>query len=334
MTKRCRKSILCQPRRGRCCLGGAVFVVLQFRHLRIALSSAKALRGVSTNSQRLSPNQALHLSSMKAEHQTHRCCAVSFSSPQNLPSTDSCLPIDQRAPAAEGRVVASPEQRDLHSPLETAHSVLLNSLPRPISRFLRGNSGQRPTESSWSSSPVSMPTGRTSDPPVFALTRVSLSVTRATPPVSSRRASYLAASFAATVSASKELYLAPLWPPTSTAGLLSFPPPHQPSLRLLSGRTRVKDTPLLFRLLSARYSLGISTRGSKTFWHLCLQLSLFVLCLTSLWATSFLLSPLAAPSIYHTVTEMRRHACRRLPPVPPPAWLLFFLWVYFWASPT
>ena len=42
----------------------------------------------------------------------------------------------------------------------------------------------------------------------FALTRDSLSVTRETPPVSSRRASYLASSFAATVSASKELYLA------------------------------------------------------------------------------------------------------------------------------
>ena len=72
MTKRCRKRILCRPRRGRCSLGGAVFVVLHFRHLRIALSSAEALRGVSTNSQRLSPNQALHLSSLKAEHQTHR----------------------------------------------------------------------------------------------------------------------------------------------------------------------------------------------------------------------------------------------------------------------
>ena len=46
-----------------------------------------------------------------------------------------------------------------------------------------------------------------------------------------------------------------------------------PSLRLLPGHTRVKDTPLLFRLLSARCSRGISTRGSKTFWHLCLQLS-------------------------------------------------------------
>ena len=99
MTKRCKKSILCRPRRGRCCLGGAVFVVLHFRHLRIALSSSEALRGVSTNSQRLSPNQALHLSSLKAEHQTLHgpIPPISFSSPQNLPS-------EQRAPAAEGRV--------------------------------------------------------------------------------------------------------------------------------------------------------------------------------------------------------------------------------------
>ena len=55
---------------------------------------------------------------------------------------------DQRAPAAEGSVVASPEERDLHSPLVTAHSILLFSLPPLISRILRGNSGQGPTESS------------------------------------------------------------------------------------------------------------------------------------------------------------------------------------------
>ena len=83
-------------------------------------------------------------------------------------------------------------------------------------------------------------------------------------------------------------------------------------LRLLPGRTLVKDIPLLFRLLSARCSRGISTRVSKTFWHLCLQLSLFVLCLSSLSATSLLLSLMTAPSIYHTGIELRRHACRRL----------------------
>ena len=44
--------------------------------------------------------------------------------------------------------------------------------------------------------------------PSFALTRDSLSVTRPKPPVSSCRAGYHTASVAATVSASKELYLA------------------------------------------------------------------------------------------------------------------------------
>ena len=88
-----------------------------------------------------------------------------------------------------------------------------------------------------------------------------------------------------------------------------------PSLRLLPGRTRVKDTPLLFWLLSAKCSRGIFARGSKTFWHLCPQLSLLVLCLSSLSSTSLLLSPMAAPSIYHTGIELRRHACRRLSPV-------------------
>ena len=83
------------------------------------------------------------------------------------PQNNVCA--DQRAPAAEGRVVASPEERDLHSPLVTAHSVLLFLLPPLISRFLRGNSGQGPTESSWSSSSVSVPTGRSSAPPAFPL---------------------------------------------------------------------------------------------------------------------------------------------------------------------
>ena len=96
MSKRCRRSILCRARRGRCCLRGAVFVVLHFRRLIIALSSTKVLRGVSINSRRLYPNPVLHLSSRKAEHQTHRCCAASFSSPQNLHSADSCLPTSAR----------------------------------------------------------------------------------------------------------------------------------------------------------------------------------------------------------------------------------------------
>ena len=331
MTKRCRKSILCHPRRGRCCLGGAVSVVLHFRHFRVALSSAEALRGVSTNSQRLSPNQAIHLSSMKAEHQTNRCCAVSFSSPQN----PRLLSSDQRAPAAEGRVVASPEERDLHSPLVTAHSVLLFSLPRPISRFIRGNGGQGPTESSWSISPVSMHTGRSTVPPVFPLRSLPPSLLLGiTVGDQSKATSILPSSQLPRrllchhgLRLKRAVFDSRCGSPRAqlVSSLLHY---HtSPSLCLLPRRTRVKDTPLLFRLLSARCSCGFSTRGSKTFWHLCLQLSLFVLCLASLWATSLLLSPLAAPSIYHTDIELRRHACRRLSPVPPLAGLL--LWVYF-----
>ena len=171
MTKRCKKSILCQPRRGRCCLGGAVFVVLHFRHLRIALSSSEALRGVSTNSQRLSPNQALHLSSLKAEHQTHRILLplrrILNSACLILLATESALRTARTS--CRGPCKASPEERDLHSPLVTAHSVLLFLLPRLISSFLRGNSGQGPTESSWSSSSVSVPTRRSSAPPAFPL---------------------------------------------------------------------------------------------------------------------------------------------------------------------
>ena len=142
-------------------------------------------------------------------------------------------------------------------------------------------------------------------------------MTRAKPPVSSCRASYHAAS----VAASKDLYLA-----AAVAAHYMHSWPH------LFSTTTPADTPLLFRLLSARCSRCISTKGSKTFWHLCLQLSLFVLCLTSLSATSLLLSPLAVPSIYHTGIELWRHACRRVSPVPPLIWLL--LWVYFWAFPT
>ena len=55
---------------------------------------------------------------------------------------------------------------------------------------------------------LSTPSLPSSLSPSFAHTRDSLSVTRAKPPVSSCWASYLAASVAATVSASKELYLA------------------------------------------------------------------------------------------------------------------------------
>ena len=125
--------------------------------------------------------------------------------------------------------------RDLHSPLVTAHSVLF-SLPRLISRFLRGNSGQGPTESSWSSSSVSVPAGRSSAPLAFPLRSVPPSLIQGThcrwpeqshqyppvepvttpPPLPPR------------CPPQKSCIWQPLWPPISTAGLLSFPPPQQP----------------------------------------------------------------------------------------------------------
>ena len=217
--------------------------------------------------------------------------------------------------------MVSHEERDSHSPLVTSRSVLLFSLPRPISRFLRRNSGQGPTESSWSSSPVLMPKGRSSVPPVFPIRSYKgLTVGDQSNATSILPSSQLPRRLLCRhgLRLKRDVYGSRCG--HSRAQLVSSLHHHiSLSLRLLSGRTRVKDTPLLFRLLSARCSRGISTRGSKTFWHLCLQLSLFVLCFTILWKTSFLLSPLAAPSIYHTGIELRRHDCRRLPPVPPPA---------------
>ena len=234
MSKSCRKSILCRPRRGRCCLGGTVFVVLHFRHLRIALSSAEALRGVSTNSQRLSPNQALHLSSMRAEHQTHRCCAVSFSSPQNLPSADSCLPTSARQLP---RAVWWPQlKREIYTLLSWQLTPSSFSLPRLISRFLRGNSGQGPTESSLSSSSVSVPTGCSSAPPAFPLRSLPPSLIQGThcqwpeqshqyPPV---EPATTPPPLPPRSPPQKTCIWQPLLPPIiSTAGLLSFPPPHQ-----------------------------------------------------------------------------------------------------------
>ena len=120
----------------------------------------------------------------------------------------------------------------------TAHSVLLFSLPPLISSFLRGNSGQGPIESSWSSSSVSVLTGRSSVPPAFPLRSLPPSLLQRThcrwpekshqyppvepvttpPPLPPRSPPQ------------KSCIWQPLWPPTSTAGLLSFPPPHQPLL--------------------------------------------------------------------------------------------------------
>ena len=262
----CKKSILCRPRRGRCCLGGAVFVVLHFRHLRIALSSSEALRGVSTNSlETLSESgpPSLLLEGRAPNPQVLRCFI--------LLTTESALrrimSSDQRAPAAEGRVVASPEERDLHSPpLVTAHSVLLFSLPPLISRFLRGNSGQGPTESSWSSSSVSVPTGHSSAPQL-SLFALSLSLLR-----SYKGLTVGDQTKATSILLSSQLprrlrcrHGLRLKRPVSgsrcgrpRAQLVSslFHHHTSPSLHLLPGHTRVKDTPLLFRLLSARCSLS------------------------------------------------------------------------------
>ena len=96
------------------------------------------------------------------------------------------------------------------------------------------------------------------------------------------------------------------------------------SLRLLPGHTRVKDTPLLFRLLSARCSRGISTQNILA--PVPPAFLIRPLPHLPLGNLSPIVSP-GTPSIYHTGIELRRHACRRLPPVPPPAGLL--LWVYF-----
>ena len=305
ITKRCRKSIFCRPRRGRCLSWRRSFCCAS---LQAPQNSSGKRRGSKGRLHQLpetifesGPPSLLH-EGRAPNPQVMRCLI--------LLATESALrrilSSDQRAPAAEGRVVASPEERDLHSPLVTDHSVLFFLLSRPISRFLRGNSGQRPTESIWSSSPVTMPTGRSSFHPVFPLRSLPPSLLQGThcrwpelhhqyPPVEPvqlpRRLLYCrhGLRLKRAVSGSRCGH-----PRTQLVSFLLHL--HtSPSLRLLPGRTRVKDTPLLFRQLSARCSRGISTRGSKTFWHLCLQLSLFVLWPTSLLATSVLLSPLAAP---------------------------------------
>ena len=122
------------------------------------------------------------------------CCIILLTTESAL---RRLLSSDQRAPAAEGRVVTSPEERDLHSPLVTAHSVLLFSHPRPISRFIRGNGGQDPQNlhGPFFLSQCIQDAPQFPQSSLFALSllrsyRESLSVTRAKPLVSSRRASY------------------------------------------------------------------------------------------------------------------------------------------------
>ena len=241
----------------------------------------------------------------------------------------------QRAPAAEGRVVASPEERDLHSPLVTAHSVLLFSLPPLISRFLRGNSGQGPTESSWSSSSVSVPTGHSSapQPSLFALSLLrsykGLTVGDQTKATSILLSSQLPRRLRCRLGFRLKRAVSGSRCGRPRAQLVSLFHHHtSPSLHLLPGHTRVKDTPLLFRLLSARCSLSRHL-------HQGLQNIL------SPVPPAFLIRPLphlplgnlspvvfpGSPLHLSYSIELRRHACRRLSPVPPPAGLL--LRVYF-----
>ena len=99
-------------------------------------------------------------------------------------------------------------------------------------------------------------------------------------------------------------------------------------------KKRTSQAPPVHRLgPPTAYSPGAPKQSGtyKTVWRLCLQLFFIVFCLTTLSATSLLLSSLAAPSIYHTGAELWRHACRQLSLVPPPAGLL--LWVYFRVFP-
>ena len=91
--------------------------------------------------------------------------------------------------------------------------------------------------------------------PSFALIRDSLLVTRPKPPVSSCRASYHAASVAATVSSSKELYLAAA---VATAGFLCFPPPYQP-LPPSDTRTHLRQRYTL--IISTAFGYPVKNRG-------------------------------------------------------------------------
>ena len=149
---------------------------------------------------------------------------------------------------------------------------------------------------------LSTPSLPSSLSPSFALTRDSLSVTRAKPPVSSCRASYHAASVAATVSVSKDLYLA----------------------AAVADHYKHSWSPLFSTTTPAPLSVcSPDTLASKIHPY---YFDCFRLCAPAA-------SPPRAPkhsgtsSIYHTGIELRRHACRRVSPVPPPAGLL--LWVYF-----
>ena len=99
-----------------------------------------------------------------------------------------------------------------------------------------------------------------------------------------------------------------------------------PSLHLLPGRTRVKDTPLLFRLLSARCSRGLSTRGSK---NILAPVPPAFLIRPLPHLTLGNLSPVVFPGsrLYLSYRHRAATSCLSATPVPPPSGL--HLWVYF-----
>ena len=247
MTKRCRKSILCRPRRGIYCLGGAGFVVLHFKHLKIALSSAKALRGVSTNSQRplfeSGPPSLLHEGRAPNPQVLH--CLILLATESAL---RRLLSSDQRVPAAEGRVVVSLEERDSHSPLVTAH-------PSSSSRFLVQSlvfSEEIVARDPQNLHGLALLSQWLQVAPQFSQSYKGLTVgdqSNATSILpSSQLPRHLLCRHGARSPPQKSCIWQPQWPLTSTAGLLSSPPPQQP-LPSSAPRTHSRQ----------RYTLIIST---------------------------------------------------------------------------
>ena len=145
-------------------------------------------------------------------------------------------------------------------------------------------------------------------------------MTRAKPSVSSCRASYHAASVAATVSASKDLYLAaavaahyqhswsPLFSTTTPAPLSVCSPDTLAS----------KIHPYYFDCFRVGAPAASPPGAPK---HSGTCASSFPYSSSASPPSRLPLScslPWQPPSIYHTGIELRRHACRRVSPVPPP----------------
>ena len=157
-------------------------------------------------------------------------------------------------------------------------------------------------------------------------------MTRAKPLVSSCRASYLAASFATTVCASKELYLtaAVAAHEHSWYHLFSTTTPAPPSV-CSQDALASKIHPYYFDCFPLGAPAASSPGAPKHSGNVPPAFLIRPLPHLPLGNLSPVVSP-GTPSIYHTGIELRRHACWRLSPVPPLVWLL--LWVYFWAFPT